>query len=178
MKALQKLLLTLAGILIAFVLVGFLLPSKWEVQRTIVIQAPMSTIRLYTNDLKRWPEWTPWNTTTDPTIRFAYTGAESGTGATSTWSSEKSGSGSMTITRTGPNGSIWFDLRFVGSDLPSKGSIRFTPLPDATMVTWTNSGELGSNPVNRCFGLLMNSLMSSDFDKGLLKLKKLIETPH
>jgi hypothetical protein len=43
-------------------------------------------------------------------------------------------------------------------------------------VTWSNAGELGYNPVNRWFGLLMDNFMGRDFEEGLRNLKTQAES--
>jgi hypothetical protein len=48
---------------------------------------------------------------------------------------------------------------------------------DAAMKigTWTNEGEMGGNPINRWFGLMMDRMVGPDFEAGLANLKKLAE---
>ena len=41
------------------------------------------------------------------------------------------------------------------------------PAGDSCMVHWIVEGDLGYNPVNRYFGLLMNKMMGPDFERGL-----------
>jgi hypothetical protein len=57
---------------------------------------------------------------------------------------------------------------------------RFEPTASGTKVTWTIEGSLGY-PVERVFGLFMESMLGPTCEKGLANLKKVseaqIETP-
>ncbi len=53
--------------------------------------------------------------------------------------------------------------------------MRLTPDGSGTRVTWTNEGDMGANPVNRYFGLMMDRMVGPDFEAGLKNLKALAE---
>ena len=53
--------------------------------------------------------------------------------------------------------------------------MRLRPEGSGTRVTWTNEGDMGTNPVNRYFGLMMDSMVGPDFEAGLKNLKALAE---
>lgn len=176
MKLLQQVLIIIAIVVALLALIGFMLPEKWSVSRAVSVDAPAAKIAPYLGNLKNWQEWSPWNSSVDPSISYTYFGPDSGVGASTSWTSNKLGAGSMVVKQVGPSGSVWYTLQFAGSELPAEGAILLAPLPSGTQVTWTSAGNLGNNPVNRYFGLLMNSLMGADFDTGLLKLKKIVES--
>ncbi|MGO4774642.1 SRPBCC family protein [Lysobacter sp. 2RAB21] len=45
-----------------------------------------------------------------------------------------------------------------------------------TRVTWTLESEHGNNLVSRWFGLLLDSMVGKDYEKGLAKLKQVLES--
>jgi effector-binding domain-containing protein len=49
------------------------------------------------------------------------------------------------------------------------------PQGDSCKVSWSVEGNLGYNPIARYSGLFMNKMMGHDFEKGLVKLKKVSE---
>jgi hypothetical protein len=57
----------------------------------------------------------------------------------------------------------------------SSGQLRLEPAGAGTRVTWTNEGDMGTNPVNRYFGLFMDRLVGPDFEGGLKNLKTIVE---
>lgn len=176
MKTLEKILFAVLVIAFLMVLIAFLLPAKWHVQQSIVIQAPAEKIHPYIEDLHRWQAWSPWNTQTDPTVHFVYTGAPSGVGAAVSWLGQKTGQGSLMITKSDPSKGISYLLQLGPDSLPSNGRIDFETVNGQTQVTWSDEGELGNNPLNRYVGLAMQSVIAADLKDGLLRLKKLVET--
>jgi hypothetical protein len=46
---------------------------------------------------------------------------------------------------------------------------------DGTKVTWGDYADVGFNPYGRYFILFMDAFMGPDFEKGLNKLKNVIE---
>ena len=73
----------------------------------------------------------------------------------------------------------------IRASCPDCGDVEFTthdvqvrvsaPDGSGTRVTWTNEGDMGANPVNRYFGLMMDSMVGPDFEAGLKNLKALAE---
>ncbi len=93
------------------------------------------------------------------------------------WNGAELGQGELTISSADPASGIEYDLAFDEGSYLSKGAVRFEKTADGTRVTWTNGGELGNNPLNRWFGLAMDSAMGGDFEKCLEGLKKRVENP-
>ena len=60
----------------------------------------------------------------------------------------------------------------IGGD---EGAITLEQAGDRIKVTWSNEGDLGGNPVNRYFGLMMDKMIGPDFEEGLAKLKEIAE---
>ncbi|MFG0334978.1 MAG: hypothetical protein ACF8TS_16600, partial [Maioricimonas sp. JB049] len=58
-----------AGVLVMlFLVVAYLLPDSYRIERRIVIDAPPEEIHAWVGHLKRWPEWTVWNTAKYPNL--------------------------------------------------------------------------------------------------------------
>src|SRR4029434_4591182 len=70
MKILKNLLLMLLALIAVVLLIALFLPSRYQVERRIVIQAKPQAIFPWINDPKKWPEWTAWNKEKDPTLAF------------------------------------------------------------------------------------------------------------
>ena len=74
----------LVGILAA-VSVG--LPAHVTVARSVVINAPESSVFPYLANLKHFHDWSPW-AARDPQLQLTYSGPESGKGAHVDWVSQ------------------------------------------------------------------------------------------
>jgi polyketide cyclase/dehydrase/lipid transport protein len=172
----KKVLIAILG-LIVLVLVGatLILPREVPVERKVVVDAAPDRIYPYLVDLKKWQEWNAW-AAKDPNMKVTYGEKVEGEGASYSWVSETQGSGSMTITKVieptrvetkmdfGDQGTAtaYFELKNTGDD--------------KTEVTWHMVADMGSNPIGKIFGLMMDGMVGPDFEDGLQRLKKLSES--
>jgi hypothetical protein len=175
MKTFKKVLLVLAGLVAALLIVGLLLPGSYRVERSVVIQAKPDAVFTKVNTLKHWPEWTAWTVARFPDMKLNFTGPEAGVGAVYSWTGKTSGSGTLKLTRSEPSKLIAYDLDFEHGKYLSKGEISFVAEGEMVAVKWSNAGDLGANPVNRWFGLLMDRMMGPDLQTGLENLKRQAE---
>ncbi len=176
MKILKYTLLTILALIIALVLIGFAMPSKYNVTRSIDIKAPMIKVYPQVYDPKGWSRWGVWSQR-DPEMKVTYSGAPAGVGAKWAWVSKKEGSGSMEITRADFDKLIAYKIAFADFDGSFDGRLEFVPIDGGTRVTWIADGDVGSNPLMRYFALLMDRMLGPDFEGGLKNLKALAEQP-
>lgn len=174
MKWLKRVAFTLVAIVALLLVIGLLLPSGFKIQRSVLIAAPPAKIYPLIVDPRQWKNWTVWNRR-DPAMTMNYSGAESGAGAKWSWQSKTEGNGEMEFTMALPNERIDYSLSFPDFGMASRGQLRLEPEGSGTRVTWTNEGDMGANPVNRYFGLLMDRMVGPDFEGGLVNLKALAE---
>lgn len=168
----------LGGIAVVFVLVfvvSLFLPKSYLLERSIEIDAPANNIFPLIGELRNWPEWSPWYAM-DPDMKITYGDTTTGLGGNYSWEGEKSGTGSMTITNYDPPSKVAFTMTFKGwEDSPSLASFSLIPSDSATKVTWDFRGEFVGNPIQRYFGLMFDKLVGGEYEKGLGKLKELVE---
>jgi|SRR5580700_8114189 hypothetical protein len=177
MKVLKNISIAVGSLLVLFIVVGMLLPSKWEVSRSINIAANKETIYSAVANLHRFIEWSPWTGEEDPSLVYTYEGPEEGVGAKQNWTSEKMGKGWLEISEADPEKGIiyklFIDMGRWQNNL--EGQMAFEALDNETKVTWTDRGENGANIVKKWMALFMNSMLGKDLEKGLTKLKSLTE---
>ena len=172
MKWLKYGLLSLAVALVTLVVVGFFLPSAYRIERSVVIDADPEAIHEYVGDLDKWTAWEPWSEE-DPTIRVERSDNTTGVGAHQSWSGE-SGGGELTLTRNSVDEGIAYDLTF-DDEHESQVTMRYQADGAATRVVWTMEGDSGMNLIGRYFGLVMDSMVGPMFERGLEKLKFVVE---
>lgn len=175
MKLLKKTLVCLVVFFILLICVGFLIPSQVEIQRSIVINAMPEQIQPWLDNMKTWEDWSPWGKEADPSIVRDYFGPANKPATTLEWQSDKLGSGTIIITGTNPKTGITYITSFTDTDMNSEGSISYEPLPDGTRMLWTDKMDIGTNPFKRYLGLLTHIFLGRDFNKGLAKLKQVVE---
>ena len=176
MKILQWTLAVVGMIALAIVGAGFFLPSKFEVARSVEIKAPPEKVYDLVVDPRQWKEWSEWNRR-DPKMDITYAGPPFGQGAKWAWKSASEGSGQMEFTRVVPNRRVEYTLFFPEYNMRSGGAFTLDPAPPGTKVTWTNAGDVGSNPLKHYLAASMDRLVGPDFEAGLANLKALAEKP-
>ena len=169
---------TLIGLVLALglvIVVSVFLPSEYRISREIVVAAPPAKVFPHLNNLRRWPAWTAWSER-DPEMRFSYSGPEQGVGAAQRWDSDTQGGGSLKITQSDADRYIAYDLNIDGFDSLSLGELELHETGGSTRVVWIDNVDLGSNPVAKYFGLMLDGMIGADFEAGLDNLKRMVES--
>jgi hypothetical protein len=181
MRTAKRVLVAFAAILAVLLAVGFLLPRTMHVERSTVIDAPAEVVFAEVNDLRRWETWTPWGKDRDPSVELKYSESAVGKGAWFTWTSEELGSGKLEISDAVVAKSIAMRLHFDGGmSGPANCGFKFEPTSfkgDARRVTviWYCDADMGVWPPGRYFGLFMDKILGSDYERGLANLKQVAE---
>ncbi len=176
MKIIQWTLAVIGAIALLIVGVGLFIPSGFAVQRSAEINAAPKKIYDLIVEPKKWQQWSVW-AKRDPDMRITYSGPPFGMGAKWAWASKSEGTGSMEFTRVEPDRSVEYLLVFPEYNMRSKGALRLEPAGNATRITWTNTGDVGSNPLKHYLALTMDRIVGPDFEAGLANLKAIAEKP-
>ncbi|GDX80878.1 polyketide cyclase [Deltaproteobacteria bacterium] len=175
----KKILLVLAGVLVAAVLglVGATMaqPDTLHIERSLTISASAADIAPYTTDFDLWQKWSPWEKK-DPAMKQTYSEPKSGVGAWYEWTgNDEVGHGKMIVLESAPT-KVVHDLEFF-SPWQSKALITFSfvEAADATTVTWAMDEK--PNFSGKMAGLFMDmdAMLGADFAAGLSSLKPLAE---
>jgi len=176
MKFLQWTLAVIGAIALLIVAAGFFVPSSFAVQRSIDINAQPRRIYDLIVEPKKWKDWSVW-TKRDPDMHITYSGPPFGMGARWSWVSKSEGTGNMEFTRVEPDKAVEYSLVFADFNMRSTGALRLEPSGNATRVTWTNTGDVGGNPLKHYLAMMMDRMVGPDFEAGLANLKALAEKP-
>lgn len=171
----KKILLFVVGLIVLLILIGFVLPRKFELTKSEVINAPAAYVFEEINDLERWPGWSYWNTL-DPEMTVVYGDPKVGTGASYEWTSEVLDEGKLVITESKANESVACDLFFMQAEDASKAVYQLEPAEGGTKLTMRFDTDFGMNPIMRWMGVAMfPSEMNKAFDYNFAKLKEIAE---
>ena len=175
MRFLRNLLVALAAIVLLLVAIGFFLPDSTHVERATTIARPPSEVFAVLNGFRRFNDWSPW-ASADPQARYTYAGPAAGVGARFAWSGNKEvGTGSQEIVESRPGELIRTALDF-GDMGKAMATFRLAPAGDGTLVTWGLDVGAGGKLIGRYFNLLMDHMVGPDYEKGLARLKTLVES--
>lgn len=175
MKTLKKIALWILAIIALLVIIAYLLPRNYKVERSIFIKADKMVIYDLTSNFNKWNLWVAWNREMDSTVVFELSGEMGKPGAQWKWNGQILGNGEMTLTELQPGQFVGYDLAFDQGKYTSKGGFNFEESGDSVKITWFDTGDLGFNPIARYMGLMMERMMGPDFEKGLSKLKLVAE---
>lgn len=140
--------------------------------------APRFVAYPYVNDFARWGSWSPWHAL-DPNQKITMSPVTAGQGATYEWQGNSDvGKGRMSLRESVQDQKVVEDLAFLEpfeSNSVVTFTFTFTAQGAATQLTWAMDTE--NNFMSKAFGLFMDmdAMIGADFEKGLVKLKPLVE---
>jgi uncharacterized protein YndB with AHSA1/START domain len=152
-------------------------PSTFHIEKSVTISAPPERVYALIADFHNRPAWAPQDRG-DSSMQRTYSGAASGSGAVSDWTSRgNAGAGRMTMTLAQPGSKV-----DVAVDWQKPFRVRnthgftLTPSDAGTEVAWTAEGtNLYMMKVMEVF-VGVNGLMGKHFEAGLGNLKRVAET--
>ena len=175
MKTVIKIVYWIAGIMALLIIVAFILPGSYKVERSTGIKSKPEVIYNLTSNFAQWHLWVAWTKELDSTAVFEMKGPAGQVGTSWTWNGKKMGEGIMTSSELIPGQLVAYDLAFNHGKYKSNGKILIEKQGDSCKVSWIDEGKLGFNPIARYMGLFMDKMMGPDFEKGLAKLKMVAE---
>ena len=161
----KKILIVITFIITVFVIIGFSLPSSYEIVRIKMIKAKASDAYELVQDFKTWPEWSPW-ILSDSSMTTSYGDITEGVGAKMFWKSEQTGSGNQEIISVKLNRLVETRLVY-GEKGSAVSSWEFIQQEDSVKVVWTFGNDLGNDIIGRYVMLAVDRFMGPFFEKGL-----------
>lgn len=177
MKAIKIAGILLLALIVLVLVLNALAPKTFEMERSIVIDAPRETVFPYVQYLEQQSRWSPWSRL-DPNMKTTLTGIDGTVGAASAWEGNKDvGKGSQTISLVQPYERVETQMQFIE---PFESTAEaWLQLKDAdnkaTEVTWGFRSPMPF-PFN-IFGMIMGmeKEMDAQYTQGLADLKALVE---
>jgi uncharacterized damage-inducible protein DinB len=173
MKTLKKILIVLLVIIAIPLIVALFVPKQFANEGQVVINKPIHEVFDYIKYVKNQDNFGVWQLS-DPNMKTTEEGEDGTVGFKYSWDSEKLGKGAQVITNIVEGERMESDMFFLEfDDKPNKAYIAVEEqAPGQTLVKWGISGET-PYPWN-LMSLLHN--MDNDFNKGLEKLKEILES--
>lgn len=177
MRVLTGMVVVVVLLIMGAITAGFFLPDRASMQREIVIDAPPATVFTLLSGFRRFNEWSPW-ADLDPATTYTLEGPVLGVGARHSWASqnESVGAGSQEIVEAVPYSSIRVRLTFSGIDSANLATYTLTPKGAGTNVVWHHQADFKGDLLGRYFGLMLDSMLGADYERGLARLKTLAES--
>lgn len=165
----------LLGLIITLLLVAYLMPKTFSVEKSVIIKKPAAEAMNYIGNLNHYRDWNPW-AKMEPSAIATITGNPMTPGHKYHWEGKKIGVGELRLLSTDSK-HIHLELEFFKPwKSKAKDNWLFEPWGDGgeTKVTWQNSGELPW-PMARLMGPMITKNLNHQFEQGLNNLKKMVE---
>ncbi|MFO8148458.1 MAG: SRPBCC family protein [Gillisia sp.] len=175
MKILKYLFFLILIVIIAGAIYIATKDGKYQIEESIIIEAPVPVVFEEVNNFQNWENWGPWADDSDDMI-ITYSDITRGKDASYSWKSEKEGDGEIKTTAITPNSALEQELTFISTygETLSKITWEFDEVEEGTKVTWGMQGEqnfmekLAFNFMDQSFSEMMRPM----FKQGLENLKR------
>lgn len=161
----------LAGLLVLFLVVGFILPGTWSAQTSAEIDAPRDSVFPWLDSPRAWTRWTPdW-----PDSGLVIGGPAHGVGATMSWNDPKVGDGRFRVVEADSPRVVRYRVAVQHGSMRTDGTLRLAARGGQTLLTWREDGDFGHNPLMGYWARFMKKVQGAQLAENLARLKKLVE---
>ncbi len=175
MKVLKIVMIVVATMIIVFFSGFFFLSPRYHIERSVIVKTSADKAYNYVLNYNNFNNWNPW-LELDPEAKITISGNLNQPGSKYPWEGEKNGKGSFEIIELEPNKVIYQRLNFIEPFASvNDDDIFFKKIsPNQTQIIWTMQGECNSL-FEKWTSLFYDSMIGSDYEKGLGKLKLILE---
>lgn len=160
----------LAAVGLLFLVIGLVLPGRWEAQRSVHIDAEPADVFTYVDSLALWDEWTVWSE-----VESELSGPGRGTGARRSWDDPRYGRGVFELTDSSPGTAVRYRVEVEEGALTVDGVLELAPEDGGTAVHWTERGDFGRNPLLGYVARTMGRSQGAELERSLERLKAILE---
>jgi effector-binding domain-containing protein/uncharacterized protein YndB with AHSA1/START domain len=173
MKIVRWIFFIFLGLVALILIVGLFLPKSVKILSETEINLPAKKVFYSLATFTDRGSWDPW-VKEDTTVKTSILPLEGYVGSRYRWTSEKSGSGEMTIDSVVINHHISLTLSFKGMSRKPHIWYDFYDKGDKTLVSW-GFYQYATYPAGRIFMAIMKGKLQADYDRGLANLKSHLE---
>ncbi|XVJ64785.1 MAG: hypothetical protein HEQ40_00925 [Lacibacter sp.] len=176
MRLVKMFLFVITGLAIMLTMIGLVIPSSVKISRGIIVDADSVKVYQQLSDVKEWGQWMPW-VTADEGALVQTSPVTNAPGTFFKWNGlNKNNSGTITLLSLSPNLiTTKYELKEMND---SEGGFRIRTLPNNLSqceVQWFMEYKLKWYPWERFYGIFLDHIIGSSFDKGLQELKNYLE---
>lgn len=159
-------------LIILILVIGFLLPTHYQIKKSIYIEATPTSLDYWLFDLKNWPSWQTWHLI-NPDLTFIFGEKTRGVGAFLAWQGRYQ-TGELTFSMVDDK-NIQFNILFNDEHL-AFSALKIEPIifhkdRSKYLVSWTIEGEITPPIFAGYLALLHKIILSSALEVGLKNLQ-------
>jgi len=178
MKALKKIGIAFAIVVVLILILGLFVNGKYAVEREVTIDKPKQLVFDYVKFLKNQSKYSVW-AKIDPDMKTEFRGEDATVGFVSAWDSENpdAGKGEQKIISIDEGNRIDYEIHFI-DPMESTDFAYMTTIAEndsVTSVKWGFHGEM-KYPMNLMLLFMnMEKMLAPDLQNGLNNLKGVLE---
>lgn len=176
MKILKIIGIIIAVLVVLVLVAGIIAPKKFDISRSVVVNAPAETVFKNCSHFSAFNQWNPWSKL-DSTMVVTEEGTDGTVGAKHSWKgNNKVGAGSMTITKVEPNARVEWALDFLEPfEAHNQAYMNMESVEGGQKLTWGMKGAM-PYPMNAMMLFMnMDKEGGKDYEEGLANLKAMCE---
>jgi effector-binding domain-containing protein len=178
----KKVIYTIVITVFMFILAGSFLPSTVNVERSVLINRPASTVFVLLNSFRTFRAWSPL-AVRDPDAEYVFSGPSAGVGARMDWRGDprQVGNGWQEIIESVPFKRITMQLDFENQG-HAVSYFNIEERQTAAFLIWGFEADLVAGQgffgglLARYFGLFFDQWIGTDYEQGLANLKTYAES--
>lgn len=159
----------LSGVLILYLLIGFLLPGSWRAEARVVLPASPEAVFPFLSRADQWARWTSL-----PESGYELFGPREGAGSGLRWDDPQYGKGQFQIVDSQPGLRLEYEVRVEGGALRVRGFLTLRTEGSGTRLEWSEEGDFGWNPLMGYAARGMAESQSESMRASLDRLRELI----
>lgn len=171
-----KVFLSFFAIILGIIIISRFFPHTYKVEKSISINKPAHEVFAYMSNLKNWEEWSLWNRSVDSTLYYFYNQKQDTLGARQYIRGELIGNGYFEVKEYHKDSLLAFILDVNHGERTAAGTFLFKAETNGTStLTWTDSGDVGGNPIKRFMIPFVTKNTATTLENGLASIKENIE---
>ena len=170
-------LFVLVGMFAVITIIGLFMPSSVKVSRGVIVNTDSSNVYKELSDVKNWNQWLPW-ITADSGAVVQTSAVTNAPGAYFKWKGMKLNSaGILTVQSIQPDEIlVLHEMKDMNT---SKGGFRIRSVgTNTTELLWYLEYELKWYPWERFYGIFLDKIIGSAFEKGLEQFRNYAEQKY
>ncbi len=171
-----KVFFSLFLIVVLFVGVSRFFSPTYTVKETILVSKPLHETFAYLSDIKKWEEWSLWNTSMDSTLVFFYS-PKTDTIGSRQYITGDFGKGFIEIVDARKDSALSYKMNLREGEMTATGKFEVRAInATTTEIAWIDSGNVGNNPVKRYMIPMVTKNTAQTFKDGLVRIKTQLES--
>lgn len=173
----KKILIGIALLIAGLLTYAYFIPPEYSISREVSINAKAENIFPMIVNTKRADEWMPWKDV-DPAVKISYSGPDGAVGSSSSWESDgQMGVGKSEVVEVVPNKKVVTKITYVKPmEFTQMSEFQLIETGEITTMRWSVEGKKIFVSRLMCIFMDLDKYLGGEFEKGLLKLKSIVES--